>query len=520
MLTYYEACMGEEVYEMGKYLEVIKEYLLNTNFDFWPLLGHMQSYGLNNVIVQHTITRNVDNTLNIILSPVSFDKEESYLPDSQSLMNILYNLDLDFMEKKIKDLYATELQWQQLVKSIRKNDFKQLTVKNITLLYTHLNLQSYLENLLEAELHSVNMITINNAEYFFNLNLKSWTSKELKSLQLYLLIKFLYYLQLDGVKDFEPLECLKDLRNKFDLAINYLYYHDFYKLRAKKFKLVLNSMLLNIRDIMETYFKENHLHLSPEHINVLNNKIQTIKLNIGNLPNGFDFKTIQTYYQDIPQLDRKNYNKNHLLLLKHRFRKSLLYERNQTHDITVDYTYPSPFYLLTKNMIVLPFATFQLPLFHYKQTPLQQLSLFGFVLAHELTHAVDNIGIQYDHQGYSLTQTSAILNHPNFSESLICLQKQKPTNYIHERIADIFGVRVVYRAYLQYYAQRQKDDWRKEFFMNLAQFFCNKSYLKFIEHDPDPVRLQQIVKNFLPFAETYGCSVDSAMHPKNKCRLY
>ncbi|XP_065357367.1 membrane metallo-endopeptidase-like 1 [Calliphora vicina] len=538
MIIYLESCRHETQRDLRKYFEEIKPssnlnwpllapdqqwQQLVKHFDFWSLLGEMHSYGLNNVIVNQHITRNEDNSLNVWLAPALLT-DDSTLPDS-AIMQVLLSLSgVQNIELIVKQLHGTDLKWRVLTKnnSNSNQEFKNITIHDLAGLYPRLNFKSYLEHLVKSELNNISHITLENPEYFEFLNRKLWSAEELEHLCNYLMMKFLFYLAVDSTAEFSPLDCVKDLRNKFDLAVNFYYYQYFIQHEETEYRKALSIMLRNIKITMNKYFEFNHLHFSSEQIKHLKNKLKAIKINIGNLPNNFDYYSIKRFYREIPDLDRRNYYKNHLLLLKHRFRKSLFNEQKQSHYIVSDNRLggqSSPFYVATQNMVVIPFGSLQLPLFHYTQSTLEQLSLFGFVLAHELAHAFDSTDLDYDHQGYPLDIPSNIPNHENFTKSVNCMHQQEPTDAIDERIADLFAVRVVYRTYLEYHSN-EKEDLRKVFFLNLAQFFCGKNNLKFIDHDSDALRLQLIVKNFRPFSAIFNCPRGSPMDPKTKCRIY
>ncbi|XP_065358146.1 membrane metallo-endopeptidase-like 1 [Calliphora vicina] len=524
IITYFEACNNKAPNYFGEYFVPFEQLLADKTYNFWPLLGRMQSYGFNNVILNHRITRNMDNTLNIHLSSADIAEDEPLDSDDPTLLNVLTYL--GYQSKwAVQKWLNNSIKWQDIATKYTQLKYKaklKINFKTINLqLYTRLH--SYLQNLLEAEIDNLSVITI-DVRYYKFLIYTNWSPEEQKQICEYLFIKFLYYLEQDDTEAFEPLACVKDLRNKFDLGMNYIYYEQFFKQNEIKYKTALFSMLQYIKIFMSDQFKANHLQLSGKQIEFLLNKLQAVKINIGNLPDNFNLTQINTFYQAIPKLSSSNYCKNYLLLLKQRFRESLAYMQNQTYSLGTDSTTattPSlPFYVLNKNMVVIPFGSFQLPLFHYQQTSLQQLSVFGFIMAHELTHAVGMVGLRFDQQGTELLHPSDILENANFRASVNCMQDQEPTDCVHERIADFFAVRVVYHIYLEYYAKGGQEDWSKEFFENLAQLFCGNSRLQYIAHDSDPVRLNQIVKNFPPFARTFDCPADTAMNLKTKCRLY
>ncbi|XP_065357365.1 endothelin-converting enzyme homolog [Calliphora vicina] len=538
MGIYLESCKTERQRNLRKYFDELKpssnlnwpllypkeEWLeQNKHFDYWSLLGEMQSYGINDIIVTQQVIRNKNGTLSIWLAPV-FAEGGGSLPNSNILKVLLMALGIQDTDVIIQQLNDTDFKLQEIMENYADSTQSiTITWEELTDYYPRLNIKSYIEKLLGRERYNLLNITLENPEYFEFLNQKSWTDEELQHLCNYLMMKFLFYLAVDSTAEFTPLSCIKDLRHKFDLAVNYIFYRHLLKREAEDFEQAVFKMEKDIKDIMLKYFNENHLNLSDQQLNYLQNKLGNIQINIGNLPNVRDSIAVQAFYQDIPNLQRFNYYKNHLLMLKHRLRKSLSYAQNQSHYIVSDNRMggvSSPYYVPQQNMVVIPFGSLQLPLFHYMQSILEQLSLFGFVLAHELTHAFETTGLNYDHQGFPLSTSLDIIDHDNFSNALECMLQQEPTDEIDERIADLFAVRVVYRTYSEYYAKKGYDDWSKNFFMNLAQFFCGKSNLKFIDHDSDAIRLHQILMNFEAFSEVYGCREGTAMHPKTKCRLY
>ncbi|XP_037824788.1 neprilysin-like [Lucilia sericata] len=501
-----------------------EELYLDKNLIFWSLLGEIQSHGLNDVLVNHQIIRNKDDSLNIRLAPAPLDEGGS-LPDNTILQVLLKALRIEDTEPIIQQLHNTDFKWQNLTQNYAVNNHSiETNLKLIDKHYTSRGLKLYFKNLLGSQFNKVSNITVENPEYFEYLNGKQWTNEELEHVCNYLMMKFLFYLAEDSTTEFTPLACIKDLRRKFDLAVNYYFYEHVFKREADHFENSLNNLRFKIKDTMAKYFEENYLNLTSRQINYLKTKLRYMPINSGNLPYDFNSKIVKQFYRGLTDLDKRNYYKNHLLLLKHRFRKSLYYAQTESHFIVTDNhmgAVSSPFYVLQQNMVVVPFGSFQSPLFNYTQTPIQQLSLFGFVLAHELTHAFDTTGLNYDKRGFPLSSPSDIMDHANFSNSLECMQHQQFTEDIDERIADLFAIRVVYRTYLENYAkENEADDWRKEFFLNLAQFFCGKDNLNFIDHDTDAVRLQQILMNFQPFSEAFGCIANSPMNPKTRCRLY
>ncbi|KAM7352935.1 endothelin-converting enzyme homolog [Cochliomyia hominivorax] len=541
IFTYMDSCVNVKRRDMRKYCEEIKPndeinwpllagngggegFELKEDFNVWNLLGCLQGFGLNNVILHYEIVRNEKNSLEVRLGRALKDQEEFF--EQKNVFEVLLKaLQVSSIRKKVDELQRTENEWLNFAEqwNATDNEEMELSPKELTLYYPRLKLSEYLEQLLGVkEIENISLVIIENPRYFWALNEKSWTKRDVENLCNYLLIRFLYYVSKDGPRNFSIVECTKDLKNKLDLAVSLFYYNHFYQHWGDKYLAPFNQMLVHIKQTIFNYFQENQLNLTPDQMQYLKEKLLDIKVNIGNLPDNFNNQTIEEYYQDLPDLSKENFYKNHLQLLKHRFRKSLVNPQKETYFVASTNgigSISSPYYVPQQNMVIIPYATLRLSFFNYSDSPLQQLSLLGFVLSHEISHAFDTTGLLYDRYGYPLTSPSGILNDADFKTSLKCMQQQEPTENIDERISDLFAIHIIYRTYQEFYAKNDTN-WKQDFFKNLAQFFCGRNDLRFIDHDSDQIRLQQIVKNFKPFAQAFGCEEGSPMNPKQKCRLY
>ena len=217
-------------------------------------------------------------------------------------------------------------------------------------------------------------------------------------------------------------------------------------------------------------------------------------------------KDIEIFYEDVPALDNGNYFKNHLLLLQHRFLKSLLNKEDLDFYITADNSLASSssmFYVPKQNLVVIPFASLQYPLYHYNFKPQYQLSLMGFLIAHEMGHAFDIYDLMLQHDLYKKS-----------------FESQHLTEDIEERIADLFAERVAYQTYETFYNAVNDTNWQRQFYLSMAQYFCKKGDDKFLVHNADKVRLQQIVMKSHRFAKAFNCPFYSPMNPQLKCHLF
>ncbi|KAM7352939.1 neprilysin-2-like isoform 2-T5 [Cochliomyia hominivorax] len=512
ILIYFETCMKKD-YNLVNYMEAIQPLMVADNFDFLTLVGEIQSYDINDLVLRHDITRNKDQTLKITLQPVPIEKATS-LPTDDILKEILQYLGFSNEKIFIKKLQKSEMEWKLLSENYaNKNKLRRIAtfkLRDLTVKYPRLKLQNYLQHLMGTQVNRVSSIKLRNPQYFQYLNDKVWSDEELAEIKLYLSLKFVIALQVEKSEE----DCIKELWNFFHLGLNFIYYLRYFRWEAAEFQASINDLFFKIKTIMFSLFIENNLRLSDQQIQHLGYKLKDLKLNIGNIFPIENVQAIQSYYEQLPPLNKTNYYRNHLNLLKHKFYQSLIYDPQKSLNNS-HFDPSTPFYESELNAIVLPFGSLQLPLFHYRQSPLEKLSLFGFVLAHELTHAFDNKVLASEHNPV----ICSITNHTNFKTSLKCLHQQHATDFLNERVADLVALRVAYITYKTYYAKNALK-WQKKFFMNMGTFFCGNSSATYISHDSDPIRLRQLVSNSEHFAEAFNCREGDAMHPPKKCRLY
>ncbi|XP_037824795.1 membrane metallo-endopeptidase-like 1 [Lucilia sericata] len=513
--VYLKACRSETKRNLRRYFEDIKPAaqvnwpILHkftkpwsvVTYDVWMLLGQLQSYGLNNVLINHEISVDKNEELSITLEP-AYIENNSTLPD----INILEVLLMGLQVRKPKQILHNLKKSDELLLDIlahfveETEEMQEITYKDLKLLYPKLNLDVYLQELLNITLTADTPILLKNPKYFQYLNNNMWQELQKPEWCNYLMMKFLFYLAIDSTAEFKTLDCVKDLRNKMDLAVNYLYYTESYAFKAKLYNAAVNDIFESIKERFNRLFKSNRLNLTVTQVQFLQYKLQNMRLNIGNLPADVTFHKVEKFYENLPALYKNNYYKNHLLLLKHRFLKSLHYAPIQSHFIVNDNRMGSTsgaFYVIKQNMIVLPFGSLAYPLFDAKYNDDYKYSILGFILAHEFTHAFDTTGLNFDGMGELINEEiSDILENENFQKSLDCLQSQLPTNSIDERMADIVGIDVVFKIFSEKHPFEIPLNQFQYYYLNLAQFFCGKSNIQFIDHDSDAQRLNQICHEF------------------------
>ncbi|MHA0272443.1 M13-type metalloendopeptidase [Mycoplasma sp. 48589B] len=186
------------------------------------------------------------------------------------------------------------------------------------------------------------------------------------------------------------------------------------------------------------------------------------------------------------------------------------------------------------NHIVFPAAILQAPYYDINQSSSANFGGIGAVIAHEISHAFDNNGSQFDENG-SMANWWTDHDRAKFAEktqAVIDLYDTRVTPYgkvngkltVSENIADIGGVACALEA-----AQKEKDFDAKKFFENWVRVWRLKSgegyarrLLETDVHSPAKERGNVLMMNLDLFADTYDIKETDKMYlaPEKRIKIW
>jgi predicted metalloendopeptidase len=161
------------------------------------------------------------------------------------------------------------------------------------------------------------------------------------------------------------------------------------------------------------------------------------------------------------------------------------------------------------------------------------------VIGHEITHAFDATGRNYDAFG-NVNNWWAKGSTLHFKLKSECFNKQYSDYMIgkkrlnglltlDENIADNGGLKLAFKTYKKY-LNESRDKSRigdKLFFIGFAQSFCAISTHKYaensIEIDPHSFAKYRVIgalTNSFEFSNAFSCPLNSPMNPAEKCRIW
>jgi len=212
------------------------------------------------------------------------------------------------------------------------------------------------------------------------------------------------------------------------------------------------------------------------------------------------------------------------------------------------------FYAMHVNGIFVPAGILQQPFFTASYPMAWNYGAIGTIIGHELTHGFDDQGSRFDEKGRLKKWWEKAVRDAYQSKKKCYVDYYStykvngmPVNgnlTIGENIADNGGMRLAWTA-LQKLTEAHKfklgavhvteeglsnnlkDTANRQYFLAFAQTWCSKTHAKMAKvslltdvHSPDKVRVNAVLSNFKPFADTFQCKVGSKMNPEKKCRLW
>jgi putative endopeptidase len=196
-----------------------------------------------------------------------------------------------------------------------------------------------------------------------------------------------------------------------------------------------------------------------------------------------------------------------------------------------------------ENDINFPAGILQPPFWDNSMDDAVNYGAIGAVIGHELTHAFDDQGRQFDAQG-NLRDWWTAADARAFGDRAQCLVKEysafTPVDDVHlngeltlgENTADNGGLRLAYMALLDTLAGKQppkRDGFtaQQRLFLGWAQVWCEnitpeaqRMHAQTDPHSPGIDRVNGVVGNMPEFAQAYSCKAGQPMVKAPACRVW
>ncbi|NMA66300.1 MAG: M13 family peptidase [Clostridiaceae bacterium] len=208
-----------------------------------------------------------------------------------------------------------------------------------------------------------------------------------------------------------------------------------------------------------------------------------------------------------------------------KYSKTLLSEEVDKSGWIVPPHMVNAFYNATSNEIIFPAGILQAPFYDVNASREQNLGGIGTIIAHEITHAFDNNGAQFDENGnlsiwWTEEDYTAFMQKCNDVIKLFdgleiapdCIVNGSLT--VSENVADIGAMACI----LDIAKDMPNADYEKLFesYANIWRMTATNKYYQMLTlqdtHAPNKLRVNQVLKNFEEFYETYNVQPDDDMY--------
>lgn len=198
-----------------------------------------------------------------------------------------------------------------------------------------------------------------------------------------------------------------------------------------------------------------------------------------------------------------------------------------------------------RNDVIFPIAMFHLPYYIPDGPAAVNFGAMGSVIGHEITHAFDFQGRQYDEEG-RLKNWWDPESSKNFGITTDCMVDQYNNIQVQghnvngdftldENIADNGGLRAAYYAFMKWIEENEEEaplpglnlTNYQAFFVSYAQMYCSKwtdmglrLHLLTDPHSPGAARVNGVLANSKTFSWAYNCPVYSQMNAQIRCKVW
>ncbi len=387
----------------------------------------------------------------------------------------------------------------------------------------------------------VKHISITQPKFFENMN-KLYTMDNLEEIKAYILVRFLYAVSdlfdeelrelkteysnaISGVESVPSIEkfAYRKSMGIFSQIVGMYYGKKYFGEEAKK----------DIYNLVHKIIDKYKVRLGEKEWLTDNTKSKAIlKLESMELLLGYPDK-IPTVYENIKYLEGKTLYENYTENMKHHILDNFgKYEepidRSKWHMPACKV---NAYYDPSKNLICFPAAILNEPFYSINQTKSENFGGIGAVIAHEISHAFDNNGANFDEKGnlnnwwakedYEAFQELTNKMISQFDGIEIFGGKVNGTLVVSENLADVGGLACAVAC-----AKDEKESSLEEVFANYARIWALKvrsEYGKLLlstdVHAPAKLRANMEVMNMDEFYEVFDVKEGDKMYRAKEDRI-
>ncbi|XP_073975739.1 neprilysin-like isoform X3 [Rhodnius prolixus] len=497
--------------------------------------------------------------ISAVLGAIDTSTDEAQLP-SIALKILLTDSQIRAdIQSTDSDISPAKITFDELQELMDSSGSNSTTSSNLRIDWTEY--LSELMNGLNKTMNSSDIVYVENLAYFFSLAARLQKTRP-HTLQRYLwwgmvstmiphttnemrtLKDDLYEALFRKQRQSRSYKCVKYVKTFFNLAISYKFASiNSLKETSKKIEWMLKDITTSFNTLVDslTWMDEKTKRNTWK-------KASSIKSYIGYPEWLLNQGELEALYKNIEVIDGQFLTS--MMLIKSAEVREILstlgdVASNKSQEWIADPLEVNAFYGRAANAVAIPAGILQSP-FYFLGLEAMNYGAIGTILGHELTHAFDVEGKDYDFEGKRISWWDEDMTKEYNSRAQCFVDQYNNFGYtkadrlngnltLAENIADNGGVREAYHAY-KYFLQRNghepylpgMDHFTHEqlFFLSYANVWCEKTSFEdelmslADVHSPNKFRVIGTLSNLDDFAEVWGCQRNTFMNPENKCVLW
>ncbi|KAI6197429.1 hypothetical protein M3Y94_01223200 [Aphelenchoides besseyi] len=330
----------------------------------------------------------------------------------------------------------------------------------------------------------------------------------------------------------EKVECFELIKRNFPLVVDYLYVEKFLN---KKVLGKATELIDKLRQGLAVMLRSEENWMDPS------NRAYAIQ-KLGNM------KELDKKYENVVfgKNDKYTAMAAKIKLIEEARTYQSLIRAGGEYDKSTRADNTNPSHIYENNQIFIPAAVLEKSFVDFDLPSSLVYGSLGFIIGHELTHAFDAKGSEFDASGLRRKWWSETTN-TEYEDRSQCLidayeqeeepQTQKPVDgqlTQNENIADAGGLRAAFTSFNLNTERKDGpiagfDDLNanQQFFVRFAINHCANLDRSYQEHlmETDPhtfsaARVNVVLRNYPEFAKAFQCPSGSPMNPEEQCSLW
>jgi len=290
MRSYYRSCKRLRPYNLKKYLQLLQP----GNGTHWPLLnrswqpekfnwlatiGRLRLYGLNGVLLKEQVLPRWDDSSTY---SVYLDKP-SLMETTPMGEGAIIELLLDIGQTKrvanelARQVDAFERKLHRLQELEDDEGAKEMQLGYLAEYLPQLQWLPYMQQLRDTDLDLLSTLIIQNVPYMRALDELLQRQKP-ETLCNYIMLRLLAFLKQQGPAEISRVECIASLRRAMPLAASWVIGQRFHE---SSFEPIISDMFSRLKLRFDQLLAENRLQLEPPIVQVLREKLQKMRLQLG-----------------------------------------------------------------------------------------------------------------------------------------------------------------------------------------------------------------------------------------------